>query len=100
MFRQLYNHSTSLRLILYLLFPGRPVKQETCEAEKSVSRGKDWQWEDQDHQNGLPGQGVIVSCVEEEAVVKWNGGNTNKYRIGSSGAFDLIYIGNGEWNET
>ena len=39
---------------------------------------------------------VSVECVGEEAVVKWNGGNTNKHRIGSSGAFDLIYSGNDE----
>ena len=71
---------------------------ENCETGKSVRRGKDWDWEDQDHQNGVPGKGVITVCQStlgnQQADVKWDNGKTFNYRIGFVNLYDLYYAGN------
>ena len=72
-----------------------PVTFENCIPGKLVKRGNDWRWGNQDHQNGLPGTGVIVECrSDKNAVVKWSNGNIHLYRVGYEAAFDLFYSGN------
>jgi hypothetical protein len=76
--------------------PEIPVTVENCESGRSVRRGRDWKWADQDHQHGFPGTGVIDYCTTGGygAVVDWNNGNTLGYRIGQDNYFDLYYAGN------
>ena len=70
------------------------VTSENCETGLTVRRGIDWDWGDQDYQNGMPGTGVITECKSSEwADVQWNNGRTHWYRIGPD-SFDLIIVGN------
>ena len=69
-----------------------PVTFETCIAGNWVKRGNNWKFGIQDHENGLPGTGVIVACNSTKwAKVKWNNGNEHNYRIGASDSFDLFH---------
>ena len=71
-----------------------PVTFENCETGKTVSRGKDWMFGDQDQQNGIAGTGVITECQSSKwARVQWNNGNSYIYHIGGVDSF-IIYSGN------
>ena len=76
----------------------KSVTLKNCKAGESVERGKDWNEEwTQDHENGVPGVGVIVECRLFDmalAKVKWNNGGQNIYRVGEENSFDLFYSGN------
>ena len=70
------------------------VTSENCETGLTVRRGIDWDWGDQDYQNGMPGTGAITECKSfTRATVQWNNGRTMGYRIGPD-SFDLIIVGN------
>jgi len=53
-----------------------------------VRRGPDWKWDDQDG----GGEGVILNRDDQGWVsVKWDGSReTNSYRVGQEGAYDLL----------
>ncbi|GIQ83714.1 hypothetical protein KIPB_005072 [Kipferlia bialata] len=62
----------------------------SCRRGASVSRGRDWRWEDQDGH----GLGVLLDNVASApgwVKVTWGNGLTNHYRAGADGAFDLQY---------
>eukprot|EP00727_Mastigamoeba_balamuthi_P004107 m51a1_g13694 putative hect domain and rcc1 family domain containing protein (1787) ;mRNA; r:16347-29979 len=54
---------------------------------KSVVRGKDWKWSNQDGGAGCVGR--VESCKDGRARVKWANGYCSLYRYGAEGAFDL-----------
>ena len=62
---------------------------------RSVIRGKDWMFNEQDHCKGKPSTGVLLSIERGWAIVKWKSGRINVYRIGGSWAnergYDLYY---------
>ena len=54
-----------------------------------VHRGRDWKWDDQDH----GGLGTVQSHDSDDWVqVRWDTGDTNGYRWGAEGAFDLEVV--------
>ncbi|KAF5896693.1 carcinoembryonic antigen-related cell adhesion molecule 5-like, partial [Clarias magur] len=54
-----------------------------------VIRGQDWKWDNQD--GPLPGLGRVISELGKDSwiYVQWDTGNTNRYRIGLEGKYDL-----------
>jgi hypothetical protein len=53
-----------------------------------VVRGPDWKWENQD--GGPDGRGCVKGSNGEGWVkVEWENGQTNSYRMGADGAYDL-----------
>ena len=72
------------------------VTLENCKTNTVVRRGKDWVWKDQDHKDGRSDSGIIIECEGRAgpglAGIKWDGGQTNNYRIGFDNAYDL-YLG-------
>ncbi|KAM9500184.1 hemicentin-2-like isoform 2-T2 [Clarias gariepinus] len=54
-----------------------------------VIRGQDWMWDNQD--GPLPGLGRVISELGKDGwiYVQWDTGNTNRYRIGLEGKYDL-----------
>jgi hypothetical protein len=53
-----------------------------------VVRGLDWKWENQDGENG--GQGTIEGDMVEGWVdVRWDHGESNRYRMGAQDSYDL-----------
>ena len=70
------------------------VTYENCEEGRSVTRGRDWRFADADHYNGVPGEGSITGCEEDQmANVTWKNGESRQYRIGNENAYDLRYLG-------
>ncbi|XP_048506982.1 E3 ubiquitin-protein ligase HERC2 isoform X2 [Athalia rosae] len=54
-----------------------------------VVRGIDWKWGDQD--GPPPGEGRVVGELGEDGWIRvqWDNGNTNSYRMGKEGKYDL-----------
>ncbi|XP_015606913.1 E3 ubiquitin-protein ligase HERC2 isoform X2 [Cephus cinctus] len=54
-----------------------------------VVRGIDWKWGDQD--GAPPGEGRVVGELGEDGWIRvqWDNGNTNSYRMGKEGKYDL-----------
>ncbi|XP_015510519.2 E3 ubiquitin-protein ligase HERC2 [Neodiprion lecontei] len=54
-----------------------------------VVRGVDWKWGDQD--GPPPGEGRVVGELGEDGWIRvqWDNGNTNSYRMGKEGKYDL-----------
>ena len=73
-----------------------------------VSRGKDWNWENQDNldsiskingqsKNDLKNEGTIIQIRSDNwARVIWDSGIQNVYRIGAEEKFDLLTNKKGE----
>ena len=71
-----------------------PVTSSNCKQGLQVSRGRDWEWETDDYDNGRAGYGNIKECLEFMwANVKWKGGKSGRFRIGNSGKYDLCESG-------
>ncbi|ELP90841.1 hypothetical protein EIN_359240 [Entamoeba invadens IP1] len=58
---------------------------------KSVIRGRDWKWEDQDGGNGSVGI-VTESPSGNWVEVRWKSGSTAQYRWGEDGCYDLLVV--------
>ncbi|EKE42715.1 hypothetical protein ENUP19_0359G0011 [Entamoeba nuttalli] len=58
---------------------------------KSVIRGRDWKWKDQDGGQGQIGE-VIDVCDEGWVEVKWKNGTVCQYRWGGENAYDLQVV--------
>ena len=55
-----------------------------------VSRGRDWIFGEQDHYNGIPGEGTIIGWRDDLwAKVTWDNGLTSFYGIGIFDRYDL-----------
>ena len=71
------------------------VTSTNCVIGSRVMRGQDWKWGNQDYHNGNPGLGTITHCESDSvASVRWDNGDSNSYRTGAEGSFDLLYKGN------
>ena len=72
------------------------VTELNCLVGHEVRRGPDWEWGNQDHNNGVPGVGVITKCGLETGWgnkgvrAKWNSGTEDTYRMGVNDKYDLI----------
>eukprot|EP00002_Diphylleia_rotans_P001660 TRINITY_DN10938_c0_g1_i5.p1 TRINITY_DN10938_c0_g1~~TRINITY_DN10938_c0_g1_i5.p1 ORF type:complete len:638 (-),score=94.40 TRINITY_DN10938_c0_g1_i5:335-2248(-) len=67
------------------------VTSDNAKAGLKVRRGKDWKWADQDG-----GAGKTGTLVQSDSAgwwkVKWDtSGNSNNYRVGAEGKYDLEY---------
>jgi len=66
-----------------------PLTDKICGVR--VTRGKDWEWGDQDG-----GAGCVGTTTDDEEDdgwigVKWDNGRSNSYRVGAVGKYDLYY---------
>ena len=72
------------------------VRACNCAIRNIVKRGRDWEWGNQDHQNGKPSIGHVTLCEglagKGWARVRWNGGESNRYRIAAEGSHDLYLL--------
>ncbi|XP_076451914.1 E3 ubiquitin-protein ligase MIB2-like isoform X2 [Babylonia areolata] len=65
--------------------------------DATVTRGRHWEWEDQDGGIGTDGQVVDIVTAATQSTrslvkVRWGNGFTNVYRLGFKGKVDLRYL--------
>ena len=75
--------------------PGREIK-----VGMRVKRGPDWKWGDQD--GGAGGLGTVTAGPDADmwVDVKWDAGESNNYRWGAEGKYDLEIVGEGSGGES
>ena len=65
------------------------VTKQNVKLDDKVVKGRDWSW---DSQGGFSRYGTVVLTEAREWVtVLWENGETNSYRIGVDGCFDLYF---------
>nr|KAG5708186.1 hypothetical protein BaRGS_021120 [Batillaria attramentaria] len=78
--------------------PPKPTGAELAKILKPgdrVKRGKDWKWNNQD--GSPPGPGTVTDAPASKGWVNvtWDAGDSNNYRLGAQGCYDLELCENG-----
>ena len=66
-----------------------PYTDSACTSGDRVKRGPDWRWGSQD---GGDSHGTVTGSDDGWCAVAWDNGNSNVYRVGQDGAFDLCTV--------